>query len=95
VLGALSKVLATIATHPLIVAKTMLQSKPPSQRKGVPFRGFTEVLLYIVKNEGILRLYKGLIPQIVKGFIVQGLMMMLKERLVSFIENVSKGGVWY
>ena len=60
----------------------MLQSKPPPQRNGVPFRGFTEVLLYIVKNEGIRRLYKGLIPQIVKGFMVQGLMMMLKERLV-------------
>jgi hypothetical protein len=93
VLGSLSKVLATIATHPLIVAKTMLQSKPPSQRNGVPFRSFTEVLFYIVKNEGVLRLYKGLLPQIVKGFIVQGLMMMLKERLVSFIENLSNG--WF
>lgn len=69
----------------------MLQSKPPSQRNGVPFRGFTEVLLYIVKNEGILRLCKGLVPQIVKGLIVQGLMMMLKERLVFFIENIRVG----
>jgi hypothetical protein len=67
----------------------MLQSKPPLQRNGVHFQGFTEVLLYIVKNEGILRLYKGLIPQIVKGFMVQGLMMMLKERLVSFISSLS------
>lgn len=80
VLGALSKVLATIATHPLIVAKTMLQSKPPPCREGKPFRGFTEVLAYIVRNEGIMRLYKGLAPQIIKGFLVQGLMMMLKER---------------
>ncbi|CEJ56594.1 hypothetical protein PMG11_02796 [Penicillium brasilianum] len=89
-LGALSKVLATIATHPLIVAKTMLQSKPPPQRRGRPFRGFTEVLVYIVKHEGVLRLYKGLIPQIVKGFVVQGLMMMLKERSVfSFRISIS------
>ncbi|CAG8946738.1 unnamed protein product [Penicillium salamii] len=80
VLGALSKVLATIATHPLIVAKTMLQSKPPECRNGKAFAGFTEVLLYIAKNEGLFRLYKGLLPQIVKGFLVQGLMMMLKER---------------
>lgn len=83
VLGALSKVLATITTHPLIVAKTMLQSKPPDCRNGKPFSGFTEVLLYIMKNEGFLRLYKGLAPQIIKGFLVQGLMMMLKERYVS------------
>ncbi|KAJ5349564.1 hypothetical protein N7541_007291 [Penicillium brevicompactum] len=79
-LGALSKVLATIATHPLIVAKTMLQSKPPHCRIGRPFSGFTEVIRYIVRNEGLSRLYKGLAPQIIKGFLVQGLMMMLKER---------------
>jgi hypothetical protein len=80
VLGALSKVLATIVTHPLIVAKTMLQSKPPECRQGKPFRGFTEVLLYIVRHEGFLRMYKGLAPQIIKGFLTQGLMMMMKER---------------
>ncbi|KAJ6184820.1 hypothetical protein N7519_006121 [Penicillium mononematosum] len=79
-LGALSKVLATIATHPLIVAKTMLQSKPPECRNGKPFKGFTEALAYVISNEGFFRLYKGLAPQIIKGFLVQGLMMMLKER---------------
>ncbi|KAJ6104846.1 hypothetical protein N7523_011166 [Penicillium sp. IBT 18751x] len=81
-LGALSKVLATLATHPLIVAKTMLQSKPPDRRNGKPFKGFTEALVYVVRNEGALRLYKGLAPQIIKGFLVQGLMMMLKERYI-------------
>ncbi|KAJ6114928.1 hypothetical protein N7486_000706 [Penicillium sp. IBT 16267x] len=79
-LGALSKVMATIATHPLIVAKTMLQSKPTDRQKGKPLKGFIEVLVYIMRNEGTLRLYKGLAPQIIKGFLVQGLMMMLKER---------------
>ncbi|CAG7934983.1 unnamed protein product [Penicillium nalgiovense] len=79
-LGAISKVLATIATHPLIVAKTMLQSKPPDCRNGKPFKGFTEALAYVISNEGFFRLYKGLAPQIIKGFLVQGLMMMLKER---------------
>lgn len=82
VLGAYSKILATICTHPLIVAKTMLQSKPPDCRKGKPFKGFTEALSYVVTNEGASRLYKGLAPQIVKGFLVQGLTMMLKERYV-------------
>lgn len=82
VLGALSKVLATIATYPLIVAKTMLQSKPPDRQKGKPFKGFTEALGYVIRNEGAFRLYKGLAPQIIKGFLVQGLMMMLKERYV-------------
>ncbi|KAL4738927.1 mitochondrial carrier domain-containing protein [Aspergillus similis] len=80
-LGAVSKVAATVVTHPLIVAKTMLQSKAPECRGGKTFRGFTEVLLFIIRHEGFRRLYKGLGPQIVKGFLVQGLMMMLKERV--------------
>jgi hypothetical protein len=88
VLGALSKVLATIATHPLVVAKTILQSKPPDCRKGKPFSGFIEVLLYIVKKEGLLRLYKGLVPQIIKGFVAQGFLMALKERYVAAILTI-------
>lgn len=80
VLGAISKSLATIATQPLIVAKVGLQSKPPSSRGNRPFKGFIEVLRFIIDNEGILGLFKGIGPQIMKGLLVQGLLMMTKER---------------
>jgi hypothetical protein len=80
VLGAMSKSLATIATQPLIVAKVGLQSKPPPSRKGKPFKGFIEVMKFIVDNEGPLALFKGIAPQISKGLLVQGLLMMTKER---------------
>lgn len=80
VLGALSKSLATIATQPLIVAKVGLQSKPPAARKGRPFKGFVEVMQFIVENEGPLGLFKGIGPQILKGLLVQGILMMTKER---------------
>ncbi|KAH8602411.1 mitochondrial carrier domain-containing protein [Bisporella sp. PMI_857] len=80
-LGALSKSLATIATQPLIVAKVGLQSKPPPSRQGKPFKSFIEVMEFIVKNEGLLGLFKGIGPQISKGLLVQGLLMMTKERL--------------
>jgi hypothetical protein len=80
VLGALSKTLATMATQPLIVAKVGLQSKPPPSRKGRPFKTFGEVMRYIVQNEGPLGLFKGIGPQILKGLLVQGLLMMTKER---------------
>lgn len=80
-LGAMSKSLATIATQPLIVAKVGLQSKPPPSRKGKPFKGFVEVMKFIVDNEGPLALFKGIAPQISKGLLVQGLLMMTKERL--------------
>lgn len=83
VLGAMSKALATIATQPLIVAKVGLQSRPPPSRNGKPFKTFGEVMKHIVDNEGLFSLFKGIGPQILKGLLVQGLLMMTKERYVS------------
>ena len=80
VLGAMSKALATIATQPLIVAKVGLQSRPPAARQGKPFKSFVEVMRFIVENEGTMGLFKGITPQIVKGLLVQGILMMTKER---------------
>lgn len=84
VLGAMSKALATIATQPLIVAKVGLQSRPPPSRNGKPFKSFGEVMKHIVDNEGLFALFKGIGPQILKGLLVQGLLMMTKER---YVEN--------
>jgi len=36
---------------------------------------------YIAEHEGLLSLFKGIGPQITKGLIVQGLLMMTKERV--------------
>lgn len=80
-LGAMSKVLATIATQPLIVAKVGLQSKPPPAREGKPFKSFIEVMKFIIEHEGVLGLFKGIGPQILKGLLVQGFLMMTKERM--------------
>ncbi|KAK4556405.1 ADP/ATP carrier protein [Recurvomyces mirabilis] len=80
-LGALSKSLATITTQPLIVAKVGLQSRPPPAREGKPFKSFTEVMRFIVEKEGVLGLYKGIAPQLLKGLLVQGFLMMTKERV--------------
>ncbi|SMY29068.1 unnamed protein product [Zymoseptoria tritici ST99CH_1A5] len=80
-LGSLSKMMATVATQPLIVAKVALQSTPPPARAGKPFKSFPEVMRYIVEREGLLGLYKGIAPQLLKGFLVQGILMMTKERV--------------
>lgn len=80
----MSKSLATIATQPLIVAKVGLQSRPPPSRAGKPFKSFIEVMRFIVQNEGLLGLFKGIAPQISKGLLVQGLLMMTKERYALF-----------
>lgn len=76
----MSKALATITTQPLIVAKVGLQSKPPPARNGQPFKSFSEVMSYIVEHEGMLSLFKGIAPQLIKGLLVQGILMMTKER---------------
>jgi hypothetical protein len=88
VLGSLSKMLATIATQPLIVAKVGLQSKPPPARNGKPFKTFTEVMEYIVQHEGPMALFKGIGPQILKGLLVQGFLMMTKERYAYQINHI-------
>jgi len=38
---------------------------------------------YILDKEGPIGLFKGIGPQITKGLLVQGLLMMTKERYVS------------
>lgn len=80
-LGAMSKAMATIATQPLIVAKVCLQSKPPPARNGKPFSSFVEVMKFIIEHEGVLSLFKGIGPQLFKGFLVQGILMTTKERV--------------
>ncbi|TQS34665.1 hypothetical protein Golomagni_04943 [Golovinomyces magnicellulatus] len=79
ILGAVSKSLATVVTQPLIVAKVCLQSKSLCQNQK-QFKNFIDVMHYIIKNEGVTGLFKGIGPQIIKGLIVQGLLMMTKER---------------
>ncbi|KAF2869038.1 mitochondrial carrier domain-containing protein [Massariosphaeria phaeospora] len=85
-LGAISKTIATVVTQPLIVAKVGLQSKPPPARNGKPFKTFIEVMQFIIEHEGVYGLFKGISPQILKGLLVQGFLMMTKERIeLSFI----------
>ncbi|KAF4587565.1 hypothetical protein GQ602_004258 [Ophiocordyceps camponoti-floridani] len=84
-LGAFSKAIATVVTQPLIVAKVSLQSKPPPARKGRPFRNFVEVLTFVAEREGLLALFKGIGPQIAKGLLVQGILMMTKERVEIYV----------
>jgi hypothetical protein len=76
----MSKALATLATQPLIVAKVGLQSRPPPSRNGKPFKSFIEVMRFIIDNDGPTGLFKGLGAQLMKGLLVQGILMMTKER---------------
>jgi hypothetical protein len=72
--------MAAIITHPIFIARVALQSRPPPARNGKPFKSVGEVMAYIVEHEGVLRLFKGLGPQLSRALIVQGILMVLKER---------------
>lgn len=82
-LGAMSKSLATLTTQPLIVAKVGLQSRPPAAANRKKFNSFIEVMSFIIEKEGPMGLFKGIGPQLVKGLLVQGVLMMTKERYVA------------
>ena len=58
-----------------------VQAASLQERKAV--ESFGEVMRFIVEHEGPLALFKGIAPQIFKGFLVQGILMMAKERCVS------------
>ncbi|SCU94794.1 LAME_0F09296g1_1 [Lachancea meyersii CBS 8951] len=81
ILGVMSKMISTIVTQPLIISKAWLQ------RANSNFKSFQEVLIYLYQNEGVLSLWKGLAPQISKGVIVQGLMLMFKGELTKLMRR--------
>lgn len=81
VLGVLSKMISTLMTQPLIIAKASLQ------KTGSKFRSFQQVISYLYQNEGLLSLWKGIKPQLAKGIMVQGLLFMFKGELTKLLHR--------
>lgn len=82
ILGVISKCISTVMTQPLIVAKASLQ------RVGSKFESFQQVLLHLYQNEGIKGLWKGLLPQLSKGVIVQGLLFAFRGELIKRLNQL-------
>jgi len=80
VAGALSKALATYITFPLMRAKTVLNTWT-KLHKGEPMPELHELLVKIVKEEGLFGLFTGVTPQLTKGVLNSALMLMLKEKI--------------
>ncbi|GAO48834.1 hypothetical protein G7K_3001-t4 [Saitoella complicata NRRL Y-17804] len=77
--SALAKSLATVLTYPLILTKSRAQVSSSKNANSVA------MIRKVFKSEGLQGLYKGVGPQVLKGFFQQGLMMMIKDRVGSFI----------
>ncbi|ODQ79958.1 hypothetical protein BABINDRAFT_8146 [Babjeviella inositovora NRRL Y-12698] len=91
VAGMVSKTCATIATQPLIISKALLQKKHRSgsgkeaedgaETGNRKFKTFNEALIYLYQTDGPRGLWKGVLPQLSKGVIVQGLLFSCKDQL--------------
>lgn len=85
-LGVLSKMLATVITQPLIISKAVLQKN--SSEDGVELKTFQSVLKYLFQNEGLKALWKGVLPQLTKGVLVQGFIFMFKDELTLLFKTI-------
>lgn len=77
-MSAFASAIASAACYPLILTKTRLQWKSPNGK--LLYRNMTDVLARTIKRSGVRGLYVGLQTQIIKGFIAQGVTMVVKQR---------------
>lgn len=82
-LGAIAKLGATVVTYPLLVVKSRLQAKQVSRGEmGVQYAGTLDVILKMVRYEGLLSFYKGMSTKIVQSVVAAAVLFMIKEELV-------------
>ncbi|GAA5832206.1 hypothetical protein JCM11251_004279 [Rhodosporidiobolus azoricus] len=77
--GAFASAIASAITYPLILAKTRLQFRSPTGRR--LYRSQFDVFRKTLKQSGIAGLYSGLESQLIKGFLSEGLKLLVKERV--------------
>ena len=89
--GASANALAVTILYPLLLAKVRLQAAEAQKSKfGVPraATSVTGVWADAVKRDGWAGLYQALEVQILKGFVSQGVTMLVKQRYVAHFSAV-------
>lgn len=82
-LGAVSKILATLATYPVQTLKSQLQkSNSPYASSGI-LRGFLDATRDLAKSpEGITSFYRGLRAKILQTGLTAAFLFVFRERLI-------------
>lgn len=81
--GATANALATAILYPLLLAKVRVQaSRKQPGRTGA--MSMTNIWEQALKTGGWAGLYQGLPAQLIKGFVNQGVTMLVKQRCVNF-----------
>jgi hypothetical protein len=83
-LGLLCKTLATVVTYPYIMAKVRMQWRPADydQNEQVRYKSAMDVLIKVLKSDGVGGVYKGLSAQISKAVLTQALLFVIKDQIV-------------
>jgi solute carrier family 25 folate transporter 32 len=65
ILGATSKVIASVATYPFQVIRTRLQMQPTAATAKL-YAGVAATTRQMVRHEGVTGFYKGLVPNLIR-----------------------------
>eukprot|EP01113_Clastostelium_recurvatum_P029419 TRINITY_DN3549_c0_g1_i2.p1 TRINITY_DN3549_c0_g1~~TRINITY_DN3549_c0_g1_i2.p1 ORF type:complete len:304 (-),score=59.63 TRINITY_DN3549_c0_g1_i2:9-920(-) len=79
ILGAIAKIIATVITYPYILMKSRLQGADKSA-----YTGMSDCFHKILRDEGVLGLYKGLGIKTVQSVLAASILFMTKEKLVQY-----------
>ncbi|GAA6001831.1 hypothetical protein JCM10207_002340 [Rhodosporidiobolus poonsookiae] len=77
--GALASAIASAITYPLILAKTRLQFRSPTGRR--LYTSQLDVFRKTLAKHGLSGLYAGVESQLLKGFLSEGLKLLVKDRV--------------
>ncbi|KAF8056394.1 ufc1 [Scenedesmus sp. PABB004] len=80
-LGAGAKILATVATYPMIVVKSRLQAAGSHSAPEHRYAGAADALRRIVREEGLAGLYRGMQAKLAQTALNAALMLMIKEQV--------------
>lgn len=77
-MSATGKAIATLLLYPVVLLKVRTQAVRMKM-------GLWELVKSILEKDGVAGLYEGAIPQVLKGFLSQGILMLLKDRIATLI----------
>lgn len=86
-LGAIAKLVATFVTYPLQLVQTKMRHGNDEMRQKLPPNAGTfDVLLYILKQKGILGLFTGFEAKVWQTVLTAALMFMSYEKIIRFVK---------
>jgi len=81
-LGAVSKLVATGSTYPIIVVKSRLQAATHK------YKSVVKAILHIMQDEGMSGLYAGLLPKLLQSVLTAAFMFVAQRRIYESVKKL-------